>query len=88
MAGDCVSRESRPALTITPAGRGALNLETKPSMMRGEFEREQTIREALSLDASGHLVVDHTVIVDPFPGGSTKQLDVPLSWTCTYGKTQ
>lgn len=61
---------------------------TWPSMMRGEFEREQTIREALSLDASGHLVVDRAVIVDPLPGWSTKQLDFPLSWTCTYGKTQ
>ena len=61
---------------------------TWPAMMQGEFEREQTIREALSLDASGHLVVDHAVIVDPLPGGSTKQLDSPLSWTCTYGKTR
>lgn len=51
-----------------------------------EFEWQQTFREALSLDANGHLVVDRAVIVDPLPGGSPTRLDLPTAWTCTYTK--
>jgi hypothetical protein len=61
---------------------------TWPSQMPAEFDRQQTFREALSLDANGHMVVDRIAIVDPLPGGTTARLDVPTSWTCTYKKAR
>jgi hypothetical protein len=54
----------------------------------GEFDLENTFRRTLSLDASGRLVVERLAIFDPYPGGSTKRLEVPDSWTCTYAKSR
>ena len=59
---------------------------TWPINVPPEFERQITTREALSLNASGRLVIDRTVIVDPLPGGTSVRLDLPTSWTCTYRK--
>jgi hypothetical protein len=52
----------------------------------GEFDLENTFRRTFSLDASGRLVLDHLAILDPYPGGSPKRLDLPDSWQCTYAK--
>jgi hypothetical protein len=54
----------------------------------GEFDRENTFRRTLSLDASGRLVLEHLAILDPYPGGSTGPLDLPDSWKCTYAKSR
>lgn len=54
----------------------------------GEFDLENTFRRTLSLDASGRLVLEHLAILDPYPGGSTRRLDLPDSWKCTYAKSR
>lgn len=60
---------------------------TWPSQMPDEFDRQHTFRDALSLDASGHLVIDRVAIIDPLPGGTTVRLNFPpTSRKCTYKK--
>lgn len=54
----------------------------------GEFDLENTIRRTLSLDAMGRLVLEHLAILDPYPGGSTRRLDLPDSWTCIYARSR
>ena len=59
---------------------------TWPSKMPAEFDRQWTFREALSLDANGHLVIDRVVIIDPLPEATPARLEFPTSWKCTYKK--
>jgi hypothetical protein len=54
----------------------------------GEFDLENTFRRTFSVDASGHLVVDHFALLDPYPGGSTMRLEPPDSWTCIYARSR
>jgi hypothetical protein len=57
-----------------------------PLQEPGEFERENTFRDALSLNGDGRLVIERVAIIDPFPGGVSVRLDIPSSGTCTYTK--
>jgi hypothetical protein len=59
---------------------------TWPSQWPAEIDQEITTREAVSLDANGHLVVDRIVIVDPLPFRTPKRLDLPMSWKRIYKK--
>src|SRR4051812_25061568 len=54
----------------------------------GEFDLENTFRRTFSLDASDRLVLEHLVIFDPYPGGSTRRLELPDSWKCAYAKSR
>ena len=59
-----------------------------PGKGRGEFDLENTFRRTFSLDASGHLVIEHLAILDPYPGGSTRRAELPNSWKCTYARSR
>jgi hypothetical protein len=60
---------------------------TWPNRLPGEFDRETTAKAVYSFSEAGQLVVEHIVLIDPLPGGSTRRLDLPDSWTCAYAKT-
>jgi hypothetical protein len=57
-----------------------------PLQEPGEFERENTFRDALSLNGDGRLVIEGVAIIDPFPGGVPARFDIPSSGTCAYTK--
>ncbi len=61
---------------------------TWPSNTPPEFDRQQTFRDALSLDAKGQMVIDRIAVIDPLPGGTTRRLEVPTSGTCSYRKAR
>lgn len=57
---------------------------TMPQMMPDPFERLNTLRQILYLNAGGGLTIDIVSIVDPLPGGTPRRMDLPWSWTCRY----
>ena len=54
----------------------------------GEFDLENTFRRTFSLDASGRLVIEQIAILDPYPGGSPRRLELPDSRKCTYTRSR
>jgi hypothetical protein len=59
---------------------------TWPRMMPDAFERLNTLRQILALNANGGLTIDMVSIIDPLPGGTPRRMDLPWSWTCRYTK--
>jgi hypothetical protein len=57
---------------------------TWPSNVPPEFDRQNTFREVFSLGSDGRILVDRTAIIDPLPGGTTRRLETPTSWNCSY----
>ena len=61
---------------------------TWPRMMPEPFDRQNTFKKTLSLNADGQMIIDTLAILDPLPGGTEKRLDFPTSWTCRYKKSR
>lgn len=59
---------------------------TSPSQWPAALDRENTVREALSLDANGHLIFERVIIEDPLPWETTMRVDLPISWNGIYKK--
>jgi hypothetical protein len=59
---------------------------TWPRMMPDAFDRQNTLQKTLSLIADREMRIDTIAIIDPLPGGTTKRLNLPGSFTCRYTK--